>query len=118
MKHEKILRNPSICAGDKKPRLLPMDELRWRPCEVDGVPALFHRWIEEDRLIFHVDVLSTAYQQRKIVDAFKLSGVVLPGSHTEVIRETFALVEFLDGLVAKVKPELVRFVDGEVKNEG
>lgn len=31
----------------KKTRLLTMDELHARPCEVDGRPALFHRWIEE-----------------------------------------------------------------------
>ena len=31
----------------KKARLLTMDELRARPCEVDGRPALFHRWVEE-----------------------------------------------------------------------
>lgn len=30
-----------------KKRLLPMAELQARPCEVDGRPALFHRWVEE-----------------------------------------------------------------------
>ena len=32
---------------EKKVRLLIMDELDARPCEVDGRPALFHRWVEE-----------------------------------------------------------------------
>lgn len=56
-----------------KTRLLPMDELRARPCEVDGRPALFHRWVEEYALE--------------------------------------ALVEYQDGTVALVKPELIRFTD-------
>ena len=36
----------------KKPktRLLPMDELRARPCLVDGRPALVHRWHEKPTL--------------------------------------------------------------------
>ena len=29
-----------------KTRLLPMDELLSRPCEVDGRPARFYRWHE------------------------------------------------------------------------
>lgn len=78
---------------DKKVRLLPMDELRARPCEVDGKPALFHRWIESDRVLVTVDGFNR-YR---------------PGNRAEVIRETFALVEYEDGAVGKVKPELVRF---------
>lgn len=31
----------------KKARLLTMDELHSRPCEVDGCPAFFLRWVEE-----------------------------------------------------------------------
>lgn len=31
----------------KKARLLTVDEIHARPCEVDGRPALFHRWVEE-----------------------------------------------------------------------
>lgn len=81
-----------------KTRLLPMDELQYRPCEVDGVPALFHRWIEDDRVLTATNGL----------------GHYIPGTPAiNVIRETFALVEFLDGVVVKVKPEQVRFVDRE-----
>ena len=98
-----------------KTRLLPMDELRWRPCEVDGVPALFHRWIEEDRALVKINCFSTPEEQAEIARSIRLSGVYPGGCSPEVIRETFALVEFLDGVVAKVKPECVRFVDGEVK---
>lgn len=101
---------------ETKTRLLPMDELRWRPCEVDGVPALFHRWIEEDQLLFRGDIPgsigATQEFHRKLR---KLGRIPECCQQLDVIRETFALVEFLDGVVAKVKPELVRFVDREVK---
>ena len=64
----------------KKCRLVPMEELQARPCEVDGRPALFHRWIEEITM-----------------DDYKLQ----------------ALVEYRDGTIAKVDPELVQFTDKE-----
>ena len=99
--------------GVKKKRtlqLLPMDELRCRPCEVEGRPALFHRWVEEDRALLRAEALVPARDVVKMHNRFRADGVVLPGCGIDVIRETFALVEYRDGTVAKVKPELVRFV--------
>lgn len=91
-------------------RLLPMDELRARPCEVDGRPALFHRWIEEDRAVLRVEVLIREPEQTEIHRRFRDCGMVPPGCTVDVLRETFALVEYRDGTIAKVKPELVRFL--------
>lgn len=99
--------------GVKKKRtmqLLPMDELRCRPCEVEGRPALFHRWVEEDRALLRVEALVSAKSVISINNRFRSEGVVPPGCAIDVIRETFALVEYRDGTIAKVKPELVRFV--------
>lgn len=79
---------------EKKARLLSMDELHARPCTVYGVPVLFHRWIEEARLM---------------VTPSDTGG----GYHTEVIRETLALVEFEDGRMEKVRPESIRFKSKE-----
>lgn len=64
-----------------KTRLLPMDELRTRPCVVGDVPAFFHRWHEE---------------------------YTIEGYYT-----LKALVEFSDGMVELVNPELIRFTDRE-----
>lgn len=71
-----------------KARLLSMDELQARPCEVDGRPALFHRWVDKSQMV------SIGSRRHTI----------------EVIRNTFALVEYRDGTVAKVEPERIRFV--------
>lgn len=97
----------------KKARLLTMDELHARPCEVDGRPALFHRWVEEDRALLRFETM-IHHDERKYVEyRFHEAGVIPPGCSTEVIRETFALVEYRDGTIAKVSPELIRFVDKE-----
>ena len=74
-----------------KARLLSMDELQARPCEVDGLPALFHRWVDEN-ITVKIDVAL---------------------DKVEVIPHTLALVEYMGGTVAKVEPERIRFV-GEV----
>lgn len=94
-------------------QLLPMDELQYRPCEVDGVPAVFHRWVEEDRALLNVNVHVSAPTRAKLVRMYKSEHIIPDGCNIEVLRETFALVEFLDGSVAKIKPELVRFVNEE-----
>jgi len=90
-----------------------MDELHARPCEVEGVPALFHRWIEEDRAILRVDGFYERAQVEYMEHLFRDRSLVGPGCHTEVIRNTFALVEYRDGTIAKVKPELIRFIGKE-----
>lgn len=95
----------------KRTRLLPMDELRSCPCEVDGRPALFHRWIEDDRALVRINCFVTPEEQVEMVRKIRASGIYAQGCSPEVVRETFALVEYRDGTVAKVRPELVRFVD-------
>lgn len=93
----------------KHTRLLPMDDLQHRPCEVDGRPALFHRWVEEDRALLRINAFTSAEKRERIAREFS-EGLIIPaGCFTDVIRETFALVEYQDGTIAKVKPELIRF---------
>ena len=98
----------------KKARLLSMDELQARPCEVDGRPALFHRWVEEDKTLLAFDAFRPFDQQVEIRRRFNSCGTVPNGCHIDIIRDTLALVEYADGTIAKVKPERIRFVDKEV----
>lgn len=94
-------------------QLLTMDELRARPCEVDGVPALFHRWVEEDRVILKIEAHVHKKTRLALGQEFNECGICPNGCNTEVIRETFALVEYKDGTIHKVKPELIRFIGKE-----
>lgn len=97
-------------------QLLTMDELHARPCEVDGRPALFHRWIEEDRVIVNVTKGSPLGTARSIEHLLLGGGAVPPRcDRYDVIRNTLALVEYRDGAIEKVEPELIRFTGKEAK---
>ena len=95
----------------KKARLLSMDELLARPCEVDGVPALFHRWADEDEGLLKLDILRRPDDAGRLYDEYKRLGIIGPEFSVEVIRKTYALVEYLDGTVHMVAPELITFTD-------
>lgn len=59
-----------------------------RPCLVGGDHALFHRWTEQDEVIKE--------QEKKTYIG---------------LRRVYALIEYIDGTVELVRPELVRFTD-------
>lgn len=82
-----------------------------RPCEVDGKPCLFHRWIDEDKAVLEIGMLVKQETLDAWRYAFNESGAVPPASTVKILRHTYALVEYPDGSVGKVEPELVRFLD-------
>lgn len=95
-------------------RILPLDELQNRPCVVDGRPALFHRWIEEDHVLLRHKALMRSPEERHYAERYFFEkNVCLPECAFDIITETLALVEYKNGVVAKVKPEQVRFVNTE-----
>lgn len=84
-----------------------------RPCQVDGKPALFHRWVEEDKALLKVK----AFMQQDDIDAsiarFHRDGVMDHSCDIEKLHTVSALVEYEGGTVGKVNPELIRFTDRE-----
>lgn len=86
-----------------KTRLLPMAALRSRPCEVDGRPALFHRWVEDFMDLVQLNAHTSPEDQVRLVDRLR----------DRRVYQTLALVEYRDGTIDKVDPLLVRFVDVE-----
>lgn len=86
-------------------------EDRLRPCEVDGKPCLFHRWIDEDKAVLEIGILVKQETLNAWRHAFNESGAVPPESTVKILRHTYALVEYPDGSVGKVEPELVQFLD-------
>lgn len=82
-----------------------------RPCLADGEPALFHRWADEDKALLQIHAFVRPEDQQKIVRLFREEGVVGGSSTIEKLRTCFALVEYPDGSVGKVKPELIEFLD-------
>ena len=96
-----------------KTRMLPMEEMQNRPCKVNGRPALFHRWVEEDNAMLKINTYTTPEESAQLAKAFKRDWVCVPGCSTEVIRRTFALVEYQDGTVDMVDPLFIQFSDKE-----
>ena len=97
----------------KKARLLTMDELHARPCEVDGRPALFHRWIEEDDALLQIPRHYTLPEAEKIMQLFREDKVFADNCKVVVTHHTFALVEYRNGTIAKVEPERIQFTEKE-----
>lgn len=82
-----------------------------RPCLADGKPATFHRWVDEDKALLRIDRFLRPEDQLMIFRRFQESGVVDAGAEIVKVRTCSALVEYPDGSVGKVKPELITFLD-------
>lgn len=90
---------------------------RFRPCEVDGESAFFHRWVEEDRLVVMYKGYIREDDAQQMARRSLETGLFGPGQDVKVITQTFALVEMLDGSVKKVESEKVRFCDREEEGQ-
>lgn len=95
-----------FCKYDKDDRDL-------RPCLADGKPATFHRWVDEDKALLKVDALVHPEDLPRISHLFQAHGVAAAGHTVEKLRTCYALVEYADGSVGKVKPELIQFLDNK-----
>lgn len=84
---------------------------RRRPCEVDGSKAWYHGLVHCDRTVVRVDGKLSSIQS-SIIERKLQHQRVFPGDcQMHVERRTYAMVEYLDGSVAKVDPEQVHFID-------
>ena len=84
-----------------------------RPCLVDGKPAVFHRWVDEDKGLLKINAFVRMPEAEALNRTFHEDGIVPNCCSMEKLRTTLALVEYPDGSVGKVKPELVQFLDRE-----
>lgn len=84
-----------------------------RLCLADDRPATFHRWMDDDQAFLRINCFVSPDEQRQLFRSFQMSGIVPHGGSVELRRATFALVEYSDGSVGKVKPELIQFLDRE-----
>ena len=84
---------------------------RLRPCLADDKPAVFHRWVDRDTSLLHINVFVRPDEREIIHRQFKQTGVVPNCCSADIVRAVFALVEYPDGSVGEVKPELIQFLD-------
>ena len=101
----------TVPEGGFQPKFAAPVGVNLRPCKVNGEPALFHRWADEDKGLLRINVFTRPEEQESLHRRFRDAGVVPHGCSTEVLRATFALVEYPDGTVKKVRPDAVRFMD-------
>lgn len=104
----------SLTVGVRTQLCKECHDLQTRLCEVDGRPALFLRWVDEDKALLKFDCFLPEEQYRVVFQVFREKGVVQKGCSIEKVRSTFALVEYRDGSVGKVDPVLITFLDKEV----
>lgn len=90
----------------------------FRPCEADGKPAIFHRWVEEDKALLQLESFMTYETAKQIKETFHSEGIAPANADIKVISQTFALVEYEDGTVGKVEPEKIKFTDVRGKQGG
>ena len=105
--HEKDLKE-AYGMGFRDGRLCGPD---LRPCLADDKPATFHRWVEEETALLKVNAFLRHEDLGRAARRFREEGLLDGASTIEKLRTCFALVEYPDGSVGKVKPELIQFLD-------
>lgn len=76
---------------EKAPKTITLATTCYRPCIVEGMQALFHRWEDVSKIV---------------------APSLLKGGHPGgELRGTFAIVEMEDGSVRRVQPQDLRFTD-------
>lgn len=86
-----------------------------RPCLVDEKPAVFHRFVEEDRALLQINAYCEPGDRERIRREFQETGVYPDTCYATTLRSTLALVEFPDGSLRKVDPELVTLLSNKYK---
>lgn len=88
----------------------------YRPCTVDGIKALFHRWVESEKVILETKCMMTVEAKKEIVSNFMENNFVDdPYAGIRTVKTFYGLVEYEDGTVEKVDPEKIIFKDSETK---
>lgn len=82
-----------------------------RPCEVDGSKAWYHGLVNSDRAYLKVGGIPKPADYAKAHQRFRLFDEAPLDSEIHILRQTYAMVEYLDGSVSKVDPEKVHFTD-------
>lgn len=82
-----------------------------RPCKVDGEPALFHRFVDNDRGVLRINTFCKPEIVQTILKNFNDNNFTDHTCEIEKFRETRALIEWPDGRLSTVAVEQVQFTD-------
>lgn len=84
-----------------------------RPCTIDGAPAFFHRFVDQDRGVLHIKTFCRPSHLDIMLKNFNENNFIGPDCEIEKIRQTMALIEWPDGRLCTVALERVQFTDSE-----
>lgn len=87
-----------------------------RPCTVDGEPALFHRFVDQDKGVLQINGLCKPSHLATILKNFNENNFTDSTCTIEKFRQTMALIEWPDGRLSTVAVERVQFTDRSEKN--
>lgn len=83
----------------------------YRPCTVDGKNALFRNWIPKEKVLMQFNT-SLCHEVRDAVYREFIEYNLVPcGAHCEIVHQVLGIVEFEDGTVKEVEPEMITFQD-------
>ena len=105
--YEQDLKN-AYGMGFRDGRLCPAD---LRPCTVDGQPALFHRFVDNDKGVLQIKGFVRPSELSTILENFTKNNFTDCTCNIEKFRSTMALVEWPDGCLSTVAVESVQFTD-------
>lgn len=83
----------------------------YRPCFVNGENALFHKWIEKENVILQSNYVVRSGRLVTIREEYDKIKIVPSGFTAVKLGETYAIVEFENGLINLVDPRDVKFLD-------
>lgn len=95
-----------------------------RPCYVKGQKALFHKWDTSERVLPQFTTyMKTGDCQRRseaLYMQLKEERITILPHNVSICKaaDTTALVEYEDGTMERVQPELVRFIDTQEHMDG
>lgn len=90
-----------------------MSEVKTRPCYVNGRKGLFHRWIEKEDFYIKTNMRISNNLFDHIRKIVKENGAVPDGFETDIVKNTYALIEFEDGHMEEIPPTTITFFDSD-----
>lgn len=87
-----------------------------RPCYIDGKKALFHRWNKRTDILLQSKNIMSSNDLEIVTRKARESNNVPSFLFSKMITNLYAIVEYEDGTVGEVEPNMVRFCDDMMQN--
>lgn len=86
-------------------------EMPYRRCIVNGEKALFHKWIEQDKMVIRANIRLKEKDANGYMEMYEKTKVLPEVFRAITITNNYAIIEDLKGNVKLVEPESVKFED-------